>query len=382
LNDFLIADSRRKKLIKLFKISNELIKEFGFTSFLQIAYPEFKKQKLDIFKPDPSPSFPIFQPLEMTNYQDWLLKQSEYDEKIIQITPANNTVLDFVIIHNNELIEDLLDSVNSILNQHHTHWNLFLVLNKTSEKTTEQVLKDVSHDQRILVLEKKNFLQKLLQTNSKFICFLKSGNKLYPAALNHIVNTLSKDDDIDILYTDEDQITSSGKRVYPFFKPSWSPNLFLSLDYISGFFVLSKKILQESEKSEFELDENGYYDLLLKTSEKTSKIKHIPIPIFGRKQNDKKVSNEYITFLQNALSRRNIDGNVKKGFFDYSFHINYNLEKEPKVSIIIPTKDQHSILKRCLHSIEKKTNYKNWEIIIVDNNSQKEETISYLKSLP
>ena len=85
--------------------------------------------------------------------------------------------------------------------------------------------------------------------------------------------------------------------------------------------------------------------------------------------------------LSNHLKRINIDATVKSGIIKNTFQINYRLKQKPKVSIIIPTKNNFIILKRCIDSIEKNTNYKNKEIIIVDNSSTDNATKKYYSSL-
>ena len=92
--------------------------------------------------------------------------------------------------------------------------------------------------------------------------------------------------------------------------------------------------------------------------------------------------NHILQALSDHIKRIGLDATVENGISFNTFRVRYNLDSEPKISILIPTKDNNVILKRCIDSIKNNTNYKNWEIIIIDNNSVTDKSIKYLKSLP
>ncbi|MDE2588695.1 MAG: glycosyltransferase, partial [Patescibacteria group bacterium] len=223
----------------------------------------------------------------------------------------------------------------------------------------------------------------------EFVGFLDHDDELYSNALFEVVKRLNKQSDLDIIYSDEDKTNSSGERYDPFFKPDWSPALLLNINYLGHFLVIRKGLLQNYPlRNEF----NGAqdYDLVLKASEATNNIAHIAKPLYSWRQSKKSTSldvnaKKYSQIaakkcLEEALKRRQIKGEVTEGIVEGSFKVKYHLSNEPKVSIIIPIKDKVHLLKKCLESI-KKTVYKNYEIIVVDNRSEEKETLQYLRSI-
>ena len=126
------------------------------------------------------------------------------------------------------------------------------------------------------------------------------------------------------------------------------------------------------------------YDMIVRATETTKKITHYSFPIYTVKE-------EYATnghdeeqkkIISNHLRRKKIDATVSSGILPSTLKIMYAHENQPLVSIIIPTKNNEKILRRCITSLEKNTTYKNWEIIIIDNNSTEKQTKLYYESLP
>jgi len=81
------------------------------------------------------------------------------------------------------------------------------------------------------------------------------------------------------------------------------------------------------------------------------------------------------------MRRNNIKGNVEDGLFMGSFRFRRAIKGTPEVSIIIPFRDKASVLKTCVHSILKKTDYKNYKIYLVNNRSKETETIEFLNKI-
>jgi len=228
----------------------------------------------------------------------------------------------------------------------------------------------------------RKFFDEILNDKFDFIGFLPPGNLLDSFALSQFVLKLNKNREYDILYSDND-IIEDGLRKNPFFKPDWSPYLQNSMNYISSLCLVKKELIEKiSLESKF-LD-CLEYDVILKCVEKSNKILHIPLPLCSIKhQNPSKLYLQYKKLsLTNHLKRMNISAKVELSILKNTFRIHYDIQGKPKVSIIIPTKDNLGTIKRCIKSIQKKTNYQNKEIIIVDNASEKKELMDYYKSLP
>jgi len=393
--DLNIADTRGKKFLKLIDISRRTIKDYGFQSFFRLAISELKKQKMEIFNPDIS-SIHQFGKTQNTlsefdTYQLWLNNLERYSVNELREKTSKFTYhphIDFVITldQNSGQIEYFLESISSLIEHEYDKWNLFIYSKKSWVETKFENIRNYENNPHVKVIKSSDgtSLNELVASlHGDFVAFVNDESILTYDSLFQIIKFLNENQETDLLYTDEDQLREDGIRTLPFFKPGWSPYLFLSMDFMSKFFVVRRELLESISDLNEDFGNYTMYDLLLKITEKTNKVFHLPIPLYSFTPNLKETSlSKGLKVREDALKRRKISGHVEKGIFEDTFRIKFSMDKEPKVSIIIPTKDQKEILKRCIKSLEKKTKYKNFEIIVVDNNSKKEETISYLNSLP
>lgn len=399
--------SRYKKLCKLAYLSSNCIHEFGFWYFINVALNELETNKLGVFKPEPQYSLDTFS--EDEAYKIWLIQHAITDEIRLKM---KNKLREYKIRPKISILVSISDknkkylneTISSVKQQAYPEWELLFFYPKSL--TDEIVVKETSDARIINKPEISQDLAKIIATASgDLVAFTNSGNTLTEDALFKVVEFLNEVSDADLVYFDEDKIDKLSNRVKPFFKPSWSNELFLNLDYISNFYLVSTKILTKIEGFKSEYAEAMHYELLLRLTEATKKIVHIPTITFNVRDiaDDVTISNfaQYgKKAVSDALKRRGINAKVDLSIFSYfnglsknnsallsrgtfpqSFRIKYPLQENSKVSIIIPTKDKKNLLKRCISSIEKNTSYKNYEIIIVDNNSGKNETISYLNSI-
>ncbi|MCL4392895.1 glycosyltransferase [Patescibacteria group bacterium] len=225
----------------------------------------------------------------------------------------------------------------------------------------------------------------------EYIALLDDDDLLTRNALAENILLLNLHKGADLIYSDEDKLDNKNKLVEQFFKPDWSKYRFLSNMYTSHLSLYRKSIIDEIEgfRSGFEGAQD--YDLMLRFIEKTNNIYHIPkilyhwIKIEGstsQKYDAKPIASQSsIKALKEYLERNKIKGEVLKDKYPGLFKINYEILDNPKVSIIIPTKDKVKYLKKCISSILKKTIYKNYEIFVVDNNSIEDPTFKYYKEL-
>lgn len=170
------------------------------------------------------------------------------------------------------------------------------------------------------------------KAKGEFVAFVEKGCTISNDAVYRITEKLNEDD-YDFIYSDEDEI-SEGKRCNPFFKPDWSPDTFKSFFYTGGLSVFRKSIVPDMKFG---------YDFVREVTRKTNKIGHISRILYHR-------------FYEYAAQKGEGFGYKGSGM----------------VSIIIPSKDNPDMLSVCLDSIAKKTAYNNYQIIVVDNGSSKE----------
>ena len=284
------------------------------------------------------------------------------------------------------------------MNQIYPNWQLCIVDDASSKEHIRKILRKYSEkDDRIDV----NYLKKNLgiagatnealnMASGEFVGFLDHDDQITSDALFEIVKLLNFDNKLDLIYSDEDKIDSSSRRIEPFFKPDWSPNLLLSMNCISHFTVIRKELIEKAGRLRSNFDGSQDYDLILRVTELTNMIGHVPKPLYNwravpgsaatAKEAKPYARESAKKALQETLKRRRFSGEVLDGFGGH-YRVKYAIQGEPLVSIIISSKDKVYLLKKCLESIELKTSYRNYEIIIVDNNSIDEETLDYYKTL-
>lgn len=188
---------------------------------------------------------------------------------------------------------------------------------------------------------------------------------------------------VDLVYTDEDNY-AAGKRYRPFFKPDASMHLLLGFPYLGRCFVVKRSLLRTlvQKETDVKLTGNGWYDLSLQAFRYAEHIAHIPKVLFSnvvtkeeKNQFTHSITPENAACVEHYLKTENISGKVKESDVPGFYHVEYELAEEPLVSIIIPNKDHIEDLKICLDSL-KKSDYKNYEVIIAENNSEKPETFA------
>jgi len=194
----------------------------------------------------------------------------------------------------------------------------------------------------------------LALANGKFVAMLEHDDELQPEALFEVVKLLNEQPDLDIIYTDEDKKTRDGRRISPFFKPDWSPNLLLSCNYIAHLLVHRRSLLDEAGGFRSAFDVSQDYDLALRASEKTARIAHIAKPLYSwRMISGSAAASESAKpyaykaaarALKEALERRQMPGSVENTDAPGIYHARPKLKREAFVSVIIPTRDKSGLL--------------------------------------
>jgi GT2 family glycosyltransferase len=292
-------------------------------------------------------------------------------------------------------------TLDSAVRQIYPDWELRICCVASTEEHIKEVLSRYERlDERIKVVYPEQDAGAVRLSNTtlsmaggEFACFLGEGDELAPHALLEVVRALQEHPGADLIYTDEDAIDEEGKRSEPRFKPGWSPDLLLSTNYISHLSVYRRSLVEELGGLREGFEGAHDHDLLLRLTERTDKIRHIPKVLYHRRAStgsptSANVDDEARTrdrtrdALSEALKRRGLEGSVEDGLLPDRFRARPKIKGEPKVSIIIPTRDNVSLLKNGVESIERLTSYRNYEILIVDNDSSEPETLEYLASSP
>ncbi len=336
-------------------------------------------------------------------YKIWLKNSELTEDQIHKIREKASNFTYRPLISLIMLIYDgnekwLRSAIDSVVKQVYCEWEL-CIADASTKQEIRKILTEYSQNYgqiRIKYLKKNLGIagasnQAMSMTKGEFIGFIGHDDELQPNTLFEFVKLLNRNSDLDLIYSDEDQKDLNGQRIEPFFKPDWSPDLLMSMNYISQFTIFRKTLVDKIGGFREGFEGSQDYDLVLRFTELTNKIAHIPKPLY----NCQKLQGSATGFLhaksyartsakkalREALNRRGLDGEVSEGFGGH-YRVRYYVHGSPMVSIIIPTKDKVELLKRCIESIETRTLYKNYEIIILDNDSTDPDTISYLKSIP
>ena len=343
----------------------------------------------------------FFDPLDQDSYLEWVYNLKEkYNEKKDDLKSLKYKPLISIVVPVYNANEKVLsECIESVLKQTYNHFELCLADDASTLEETKKCLKKYAKkDKRIKVIFRETNGHISEATNSAisissgdFIGLLDNDDVLSKHALFEVVKVLNEDKKIDMIYSDEDKIALNNKRYFPHFKSDFAPDSLLSSNYICHFTVLRKTIVNELGGFRSEYNGSQDYDMFLRFTEKTNRIYHIPRILYhwrmipGSTSSDASSKNYAYDAgkraIEDALKRRKIKANVHLIGMPQMYDVEYLYDKEPKISIIIPTKDKVDILSRCIDSIYNKTEYSNYEIIVVNNNSVEEATYCYLKKI-
>lgn len=216
-----------------------------------------------------------------------------------------------------------------------------------------------------------------------FLFCLNAGDTLSPILFFRMVHTLHIKNEIDLFYTDEDRFSfEKNKRHSPFFKPDWSPELLYSTNYLKSAMIrieLLKKSLAASDQ------ETSYMGLILRCASKSRKVCHIAEILFHfldeTGEGETRVENgNYLPAIKKHLELQGFSDVEVRLTSQGLVHLTWKTD-QPLVSIIIPTKDCLPYLRRAIDSIHQLTEYPQYEIVIVDNESQLAATHQYFETL-
>ena len=225
----------------------------------------------------------------------------------------------------------------------------------------------------------------------EYLALLDHDDLLEPDVLFETAKKI-KEKRADIIYTDEDKISADGKEYFqPHFKPEFNLDLLRSNNYICHFFVVRRAIAEKAGGFRQEFDGAQDYDFIFRCVENSKEIVRIPKILYHwRTHRQSTADNPASKLYAFEAGKRAIEAHLKRAgeaaevfhTKDYGFYrVKYQVEGTPLVSIVIPNKDEISTLKKCLESVWEISTYKNIEILIVENNSEKQETFEYYKKI-
>jgi len=310
-----------------------------------------------------------------------------YQPCVSIITPVFNTPLPW-----------LEECAQSVLNQAYEKWELILIDDNSDDAKLLKFLPELAARDPRIILAKNDERGGISAASNRglelakgeWIGFLDHDDVLEPDALFQHVKWLQDHRDADLIYSDEDKLTEDGLDA-PIFKPDWSPDYFLSCNYICHFTLIRAEVLQQVGGFRSEFDGAQDYDLFLRVTERTTRIDHIPRVLYHWRRSRASTADNIRRkpgsletgrlALEAHLERTRTRGHVTVDWRTHAYWIKRDLAEAKPISIIIPVRDRVELLARCLNSIARHTNYAPYEIVIVDNDSQTDEARAYLSGL-
>lgn len=279
-------------------------------------------------------------------------------------------------------------AIESVREQLYGNWELCLADDNSPNPEVQKTLQEYADkDHRIkIVLRKTNghisvcSNSALALATGDYIVFMDHDDLLTPNCLFEFVKHVNANPLDDIIYSDEDKIDDKGFHTSAHFKPNWAPDNLLSRNYMGHVLVMRKSITDKINGFREGYEGSQDYDLILRATELTSHIGHISKVLYHWRIHELSVASAsdakpyaYIAAqkaLNDALERRGTPGTAEfVADSPGTYRIKYKITKPGKVSIIIPTKNHAVLLEKALSSIIELTDYPDYEIILLNNNS-------------
>lgn len=357
--------------------------------------------------------------LKSTRYHRWFMAHRVTSE---QLEEQKNTVFEYspkisiLVPTYRTPIPMLREMIDSVRNQSYQNWELCIADGSVGARisaTGEQAqTSENAPEKSPLEDELKRYhelderiVYRILTTNGgisrntnaalefaggEYIGLLDHDDVLEPDALFEVVKALQGK--ADIVYTDEDKATNNLKKFMdPNFKPDYSPDLFLSHNYITHFFVVKAEIMRGVGGFRPEFDGSQDYDLMFRCIEKSDKIEHVAKVLYhwrlAKGSTAENPENKMYCYeagrkaIEEHLSRVGIKGKTEMTSMWGMYHTVFETEGNPLVSVIIPNKDHAADLDLSIRSIIEKSTYKNLEFIVAENNSTEKDTFEYYEKI-
>lgn len=279
-------------------------------------------------------------------------------------------------------------TIDSIRSQIYDEWQLHIVVHGSHDDVRAALEEQARLDKRIAIMvaaasdQVGNVNAALGAAAGEFVGFPASNDQLASHALYLIAEEIVAFPGANMIYTDEDRIDDNGRRLSPQFKTDWNPDLFLSQNYFGQFTLYRRETVAPIG---FRPGFNGCngYDLALRTIERVAPdtIRHIPYILVHRGEGAGDADDgEALRVVLDHINRIGIHAATEKS----GRHVRVRRmlpSAPPRVSIIIPTRDRADLLRGAVESILDKTEYPDFEIVVVDNQTAEPAALSYLASL-
>jgi len=383
------ADNKHKidgvdSLLKMIGKAFDVIRNGGFGALEDRAYPNMNG-----------------------SYQQWIsrydmLTNADHNKIKREISNFSLQPLISVVMPTYNTNPELLrQTIQSVRNQLYPNWELCIADDfSTNEQVREVIQAEAKEESRIRFVFRAANGHISEATNSalelatgSYVAFLDHDDLLSQNALFEVAKVINNNPDVGIIYSDEDKINEDDYRYDPYFKPDWNPDLFLGQNFINHLSVYKLELIKKIGGLRVGYEGAQDWDLAFRVIEQIvdGKIVHIPKILYHWRATPGSTAKDitqkdYIAKAQGKVLDEHFSRtgqSVKlENILNAFWKIEYEIPKpSPLVSIIIPTRNQKMILEKCIDSLTSLTDYEPYELLVVDNGSDEEETLQYLEKL-
>jgi GT2 family glycosyltransferase len=303
----------------------------------------------------------------------------------------------------------LREMLKSVRTQSFRDWELCLVDDASTQPHVAEMLEVAQRDDpriRLLHRDANGGIvaasnDALAMAQGEFIALLDHDDKLHPDALALVDEAIQANPEADYVYTDEDKIDRAGHHSGPFFKPDWSPERMRTQMYTCHLSVLRRSLVEEVDGFDADFEGSQDWNLVLKVTEKARAVVHVPRVLYhwrmletsaaGGGEEAKPWAFEAGTrAVQAHCERIGLPARVERDLANPGvYHLHPVLERQPSVSIVIPTAGQSRevryenvvLVTHCVRSIVETSTYENYEIVCVVDSSTERAVLDELRTI-
>lgn len=395
--------ARARIVLQVVKLSAQ--QQGGYWQALLQFYRIYRQQGYTELKNFVVRQFQLHEHRNSISYSQWISANELGAEDMAEAQAelaglARQPLISIVMPTYNSNLQWLAEAIESVIAQPYPHWELCIADDASPRADVVPFLENwAKRDARIKVIKRTHNGHISAASNSalalatgEWIALFDHDDLLHPFALYWVVKAINQFPAAELIYSDEDKFDEQGQRHSPYFKPNWNYDLFLSQNCFSHLGLIKRELATAIGGFRPGFEGSQDHDLILRAIEQvnTAQIVHIPKVLYHWRVHAASTaqsadSKPYAAIageraIAEHLQRNAIAGHVS--FEGYGYRVKYSIPMpEPLVSLIIPTRNGLHLLQQCIESIEQKTRYKHYELIIVDNGSDDPATLDYLAHL-
>ncbi len=331
------------------------------------------------------------------DYWHWIHLRNQYRLEHVESLPPDDLptvgpLLSIVVPVYRPSLWYFRECVQSVVSQSYQNWELCLCDDGSKDpELTDAMAEFAAADSRIktLALDRNGGISRatnraLAAATGEFVVLLDHDDVIEEGALAEIAAVIAAEDDVDVIYSDEDKLDELDRPFQPHFKPDWDPDLLLAYPYLGHVTAIRHDVLKHIGGFRPEFDGSQDYDVMLRATELARRVVHIPKVLYHWRvvagsaagDTDAKPWAHLASrrVLEDTVIRRGLDAAVEAGPFQGAYHVRRRIRGTPTVSVIIPFRDQAALTVACLDSLERDPGCEITEVVLIDNGSTEPET--------